>query len=105
MNANACAKHVFNAPPEPYEPHISLVYGNLPEERKSVIAQNLPEDVKTHFEVKTIYLVRADSPHPKDWHQLGAFRLTAKRLIGNSSGKRPGRQRTLPVKRRTRMYR
>ncbi len=66
---------IFKRPQEIYEPHVSLVYGDLPEERKKVIIRGLPENIKTDFEAKTIYLIRADSPHPRDWHELAAFRL------------------------------
>ena len=75
MNANACAGRIFKRPQEIYEPHVSLVYGDLPEERKKLIIRDLPENVKTDFEAKTVYLIRADSRHPRDWHELAAFRL------------------------------
>ncbi|MGB8477016.1 MAG: 2'-5' RNA ligase family protein [Candidatus Acidiferrum sp.] len=75
MNANACAARIFKRPQEIYEPHVSLAYGNLLEECKKRIIRDLPGDLKSDFEAKTIYLVRADSPHPKDWHELAAFHL------------------------------
>jgi 2'-5' RNA ligase len=75
INANACAGRIFKRPPEIYEPHVSLVYGDLPEERKKVIVRGLPEDVGTDFEANTVYLIRADSPDPRDWHELAAFHL------------------------------
>jgi 2'-5' RNA ligase len=75
MNANACAGRIFKRPQEIYEPHVSLVYGDLLEERKKLIMPGLPEDVRTDFEANIVYLIRADSPHPRDWHELAAFRL------------------------------
>ena len=75
MSANALAARIFKRPKEIYEPHVSLVYGDLPEERKKLIIRGLPENAETDFEAKTIYLIKADSSHPRDWHELAAFRL------------------------------
>jgi len=75
MSANALAQRIFKRPNEIYEPHVSLVYGHLPEERKKLIIQDLPKNVETDFQAKTIYVIKADSSHPRDWHELAAFRL------------------------------
>jgi 2'-5' RNA ligase len=96
MNANACAGRIFKRPQEIYEPHVSLVYGQLPEERKKLIIRGLPENLKTHFEAKAIYVIKADSSHPRDWHELAAFRLEGRLGAGNSFGTESG-TRTLDV--------
>jgi hypothetical protein len=73
MSANALAGHVFHHAVEGYVPHVSLVYGFFPEARLRVVIGNLPPDVRTCFEVATLYLIRADSDNPKHWHTIAAF--------------------------------
>jgi hypothetical protein len=73
MNAHAVASDLFHKPHQDFMPHVSLVYGSYPESRKKLIINNLPADVRTSFEVTALYLVRADSADPKDWHEIGPF--------------------------------
>lgn len=77
MNAYALAWNFFGQKPnQPYVPHVSLVYGSLPDSRKRLILANLPPDVRTSFDVTTLYLIRADTPDPKTWHEIAAFPIT-----------------------------
>jgi 2'-5' RNA ligase len=73
MNAHAIAIDRFRKPHQDFMPHVSLVYGSYPETRKKLIIDNLSPDVRASFEVTALYLVRADSPDPKDWHEIGPF--------------------------------
>lgn len=73
MQAHRVASEFFHKPPQDFMPHVSLVYGSYPESRKQFIIANLPDDVRTSFEVTMLYLVRANSPDPKDWQEIGSF--------------------------------
>jgi len=73
MNAHALARDFFHKPNQLFVPHVSLAYGSYPDSRKELIIANLTPDVRTCFEVAAIYLIRADSDDPKDWHQVAAL--------------------------------
>jgi cyclic phosphodiesterase-like protein len=73
MTAHAVASDFFSKPDQDFMPHVSLVYGSYPESRKKLIIDNLPTDIRTSFEVTMLYLIRAESPDPKDWHEIGPF--------------------------------
>jgi 2'-5' RNA ligase superfamily protein len=75
MNAHALAKNLFNKPDQVFLPHLSLAYGSYPESRKKLIIDKLPSDVRTCFEAHTLYLLRADTPDPKDWRQIAAAQI------------------------------
>lgn len=75
LNAHVIASEFFHKPHQEFMPHVSLVYGSYPEARKKLIIENLPADVRTDFDVTGLILVRADSPDPKDWHEIGPFPL------------------------------
>lgn len=70
MNPNALARRVFRQPGEAYMPHLSLVYGLYPEARKKQVIARLRPDVRTSFEVSDVYLIKADSGDPEDWHEI-----------------------------------
>ena len=78
MEAHAVATNFFHKPKEAFMPHVSLAYGSYPESRKKLIITQLPPDVRTCFEVTKLYLNRADSDDPKDWHEIAAV------LIGSA---------------------
>ncbi|HEU0207832.1 MAG TPA: 2'-5' RNA ligase family protein [Candidatus Udaeobacter sp.] len=73
MKAHAVATDFFHKPYQPFMPHLSLVYGSYSEVEKKLVIEKLAADVRTSFEVTGLYLVRADSPEPKDWHEIGPF--------------------------------
>jgi hypothetical protein len=73
MKAHAIASDFFAKPYQDFMPHVSLLYGSYAESRKKLIIDKLPAHVRTTFEVTALYLVRADSPDPKDWHETGPF--------------------------------
>jgi hypothetical protein len=77
MEAHAIATNFFHKPHQAFMPHVSLVYGSHPESRKRLIIGRLPPDVRTCFDITTLYLIRADSPDPKDWHEIAAAPITA----------------------------
>jgi hypothetical protein len=74
MDAQALAKDFFHKPNQAFVPHLSLAYGSYPEARKKLIINKLPLDVRAAFDVNMLYLIRSDSPDPKDWHQIAASR-------------------------------
>jgi 2'-5' RNA ligase len=76
MNANALARHIFQKPDETYMPHLSLAYGSYPEPSKRAIIRNLPPYVRTSFEVTALFLIRAESNDPKDWHEIANYPFT-----------------------------
>ncbi len=75
MNAYAIASEFFHKPHQEFMPHLSLVYGSYSEARKKFVMEGLPADVATSFGVTGLILVRADSPDPKHWHEIGPFPL------------------------------
>jgi 2'-5' RNA ligase superfamily protein len=72
MNAYALARDFFHKPDQAFIPHLSLAYGFYPDSRKRLIIGKLPPDVRGRFDVSTLYLIRADTPDPKNWHQIAA---------------------------------
>jgi 2'-5' RNA ligase len=77
MGANALARLIFSQPHDGYFPHLSLAYGLYPEARKAEVAASLPSSVCTSFEAADLYLIRADSTDPGDWHEVGVFSMSA----------------------------
>ena len=77
MGANAVARRIFGGPPDNYMPHLSLVYGSLPQARKKEIIEVLPNDVRTSFEVRAVRLVKAGSDDPRDWQEIQVFPFSA----------------------------
>lgn len=77
MNAHAIATNFFHKPNQAFMPHVSLAYGSYPESRKRLIIDKLPPDIRICFDVSTLYLIRADSQDPKDWHQIAAAPIIA----------------------------
>jgi 2'-5' RNA ligase len=75
MTNRVMAEELFDRAQEPYMPHLSLVYGSLPESRKRAIIRRLPPDIRTSFVATTLYLIRADSMAPKDWREIAAFQF------------------------------
>ena len=82
MNANAEARDLFHQKSnQAFFPHLSLAYGSCSEAHKKLIIGSLTRDLRTTFEVTTLYLIRADSLEPKDWHVLtGSDLRWAKRM-------------------------
>jgi 2'-5' RNA ligase len=76
MGANSQARQAFNQAPGRYMPHLSLVYGSLPDARKREIVARLP-DLSLSFEAETVYVIRADTDDPEDWHEVGSYPIGA----------------------------
>lgn len=71
MTAHATACDVFQRARETYMPHLSLVYGAYPEERKREIIAGLSRrPVRASLPVRSVYLIRADSEDPRDWSEI-----------------------------------
>jgi hypothetical protein len=76
MNAYAVARDFFQKPNQVFVPHLSLAYGSYPDSRKRLIIDTLPPDIRARFDASALYLIRSDSPDPKDWHQIAAVRIS-----------------------------
>ena len=83
MNAYALARDFFQKPNQVFVPHLSLAYGSYPESRKRLIIDKLPPDVRACFDASALYLIRSDTPDPKDWHQIAAVRISCGELSGD----------------------
>ena len=59
---------------EPFSPHLSLVYGNFPENlRQEIVTKVLPE-IPLEFRVEGVDFY--DTTYtPEEWSPLGSFRL------------------------------
>ena len=75
ISARETARHLFEKTEETYMPHLSLVYGSFSVPRKQEIIRNLSADLRTSFAVNDLFLIRADSSNPQDWHEISAFTL------------------------------
>ena len=74
LAAHTKARTVFSREDDtPYIPHISLMYGCYPVRVKEEIIPTLPEHLLEPFSVDRLYLIRADSDDPKEWHRLREF--------------------------------
>jgi 2'-5' RNA ligase len=69
-DAHARARRVFGQPDRAYMPHLSLVYGVYPADRKRAIIAGLQPELRTSFDASTVYLIKAESEDPKDWHEI-----------------------------------
>ena len=76
MRAHALARSIFESAETPYMPHLSLVYGSYPPAKKREIIQNLPEHLSTSFTTTNLFLIRANSGDPKDWHEVSSCPFT-----------------------------
>ena len=70
MNAHELAKKLFRKSPNPFMPHLSLLYGHYPLELKHKITSTLPQALSLNFTVDTIHLIHAKSEHPMDWASI-----------------------------------
>jgi 2'-5' RNA ligase len=70
MDAYARACLAFDRPHGAYMPHLSLAYGVYPDARKRAIMAGLPPALRTSFAASAVYLIKAASEDPKDWHEV-----------------------------------
>ena len=76
LEAHGLAQRLFDhAPLTGYMPHLSLVYGLYPVERKRAVIERLPEDLPHSTRVEAVSLIRTESDDPKDWHEICAVKL------------------------------
>ncbi len=75
--AQRTAHEVFEMyPPEPFEPHVSLLYGSLDEAQQKALAEEAGGSVIASFEVNSIHLVNAAQSVPvTEWRTLAEARL------------------------------
>ncbi len=75
--ANVKAREIFNRQQDPkFMPHLSIMYGNFNPAVKEKIISEIGREIKTEFEIKSIYLVAASSKiEPKDWKIIKEFSL------------------------------
>ena len=61
-----------------YMPHLSIIYGNLPEKTKLDIINNLSsQNLKQEFALNEIFLISMKSMDPKDWQVIDNFKFIA----------------------------
>ncbi|HXH50741.1 MAG TPA: 2'-5' RNA ligase family protein [Terriglobia bacterium] len=73
--ARLAACRVFARQNEPYMPHLSLVYGNLPVETKRRVATGLRSLSGRHFRFRRLALYRVGGP-VRQWKCVKTFDLT-----------------------------
>jgi 2'-5' RNA ligase len=73
MICHTRAAEAFDKSPEPYMPHVSLVYGTLPESQKKEIIARLAPEVRAPFVVERLILLKSESAEPKDWHEIAEY--------------------------------
>lgn len=70
MNAHELANRLFVKAPNPFMPHLSLLYGHYSLELKHKITSTLSQALSLNFTVDTIHLIHAKSEHPMDWASI-----------------------------------
>jgi 2'-5' RNA ligase len=71
--AHARAAEAFGRAADPtFLPHLSLVYGRLPEEAKRDVAHEAAPDLDVRFEARVLHLWTTADPVPS-WRELAAF--------------------------------
>jgi 2'-5' RNA ligase len=70
--AQKAAHEVFEmSPPEPFEPHVSLLYGSLDEATQKALAEEAGGTLNVSFEAHAIHLVNAAQSVPiTEWRTL-----------------------------------
>ena len=82
LHAHTLPCEIFRERGGEYLPHISLVYGRYPQQRKSDIIARLPASLCLPFEASHLSLIRAGGDDPQEWQEVWT------RSMGNGSGTR-----------------
>ena len=92
MEAHSIAGRIFNQPSdEPYQPHLSLLYGQLADSVKEAIIAEIGRDFQRTFPVTRLYLVSTEG-EPAEWHTLEEFPIGLGPIAPDASsgaGERP----------------
>ncbi len=76
MNANKEARKIFNQEQDPlYQPHLSLMYGDLDQSIKKDIIKLIGNKRELSFLVDKLYLYSTDG-ELKNWYSIQSFPLT-----------------------------
>lgn len=71
VHAHMLARELFRQDgAAPYRPHLSLLYGTYPEDRKKDIIAKLPATLCLPFEASHVSLIKAGRDAPKDWEEV-----------------------------------
>lgn len=74
ITANSEARKIFNHQDLTYKPHLSLAYGNLPEQTKKEIVQVVGRELNVAFDVHSIHII--DSyPEVHKWNEIKELQL------------------------------
>ena len=74
-HAHAVAARTFLREPDPgFLPHLSLVYGTLPPERKRTLVSELAAEAAGEFEAHRLHVWWTEGP-VANWRELGSFPL------------------------------
>lgn len=76
IHAHELAKRLFVKAPNPFMPHLSLLYGHYSLELKHKITSTLSQALPLNFPVDTIHLIHSKSEHPMDWASILAVPLS-----------------------------
>ena len=65
MAAKRAAHEIFEMlPPDPFEPHVSLIYGSVPDTSKQQMAAELGARIETQFRANSLQLITANPDRP-----------------------------------------
>ena len=76
MSANMLAAELFDRA-DAYGPHLSMAYGDFADSCKQQVIPRLTAFAGRSFRVDHVYLIRADSLEPKDWHEISNPAMSA----------------------------
>jgi 2'-5' RNA ligase len=75
LEANSRAQILFHLEYQPdYYPHLSLLYGDFPDEMKEDIILQKGSEPSFLFQADSLYLVRTEGP-PRQWEEVARFPL------------------------------
>jgi 2'-5' RNA ligase len=75
MGANREAREIFGRKTDPkYMPHLSLMYGDFPPDKKREIIAEIGNEIQLTFDVESIHLFSTNN-EPNDWYRIKEFSL------------------------------
>lgn len=74
---NSNAREIFDRQELTYEPHLSLLYGNLSEQIKKEIVQTVGQELNVAFDVQSIHIIDSD-PERHNWHEIKELQFKTK---------------------------
>jgi 2'-5' RNA ligase len=74
LHARRLAEQAFNkTAADAFMPHLSLMYGDISENRKEAIIKDIGREFKVECTIDRLELYRIDGVHPDEWRRVKTF--------------------------------